>query len=320
MSTDSQIDTLGIFRCQCIQIFPTQNSAPQAWIRDQESRHGRQGGPCPCVWWCKCCREPAAVRESQHNLRVWSRSIFLLSTYISFDPMILKFLSPFLSQLNSRSSLSLFGVSPFPLVAPILFFIPLVRSEPWALAFKGLYFSQHFLLRPLITRAGSQPRVMGIVLTLKRLLEVQYRTTIILAPFPQSSTNLRHLPTRTAGAMAQVIAGDPVNLEVHFLHSDNPRHGFSVMSVNPLTYYDFQTPIGFRETHTIVRTDPPSLPQATCYCTHPHILQVTDDSGATIVTFNWFGPSALGTMTWPGPPAHEAHMGDLVMPHHSMSK
>ncbi|KAF8479082.1 hypothetical protein DFH94DRAFT_39379 [Russula ochroleuca] len=96
--------------------------------------------------------------------------------------------------------------------------------------------------------------------------------------------------------MTQVIAGDPVNLAVHFLHSDNPRHGFCVMSTNPLTYYDFQTPIGFLETHTIV----------------------TDDRGATIVTFNWFGLSALGTMTWPGPPAHEAHMVDLVMPHQWM--
>ena len=104
---------------------------------------------------------------------------------------------------------------------------------------------------------------MGMVLTLKRLLEVEDRLNT--CPLPQRPTDLRCLPTTTAAAMAQVVAGDPVNLEVHFLHSDNPRHGFQVMSVNPLTYYDFQTPIGFRETHTIVRADPPSLPQATCY-------------------------------------------------------
>ena len=104
----------------------------------------------------------------------------------------------------------------------------------------------------MIARAASQPRVVGMGLTLKRLLEEDRLNT---RPLPRRPTDLRCLPTITAAAMAQVVAGDPVNLEVHFLHSDNPRHGFQVMSVNPLTYYDFQTPIGFRETHTIVRAD-----------------------------------------------------------------
>jgi hypothetical protein len=87
--------------------------------------------------------------------------------------------------------------------------------------------------------------------------------------------------------------GDSANYEVHFLHSDNPRDGFCVMSTNPLIYYDFRTPVGLLSTHTLV----------------------TDARGATIVTFNWFGPSALGTMTWPGLPTREAHMGDLVRSH-----
>lgn len=55
--------------------------------------------------------------------------------------------------------------------------------------------------------------------------------------------------------MEQVVNGDPANFEVHFLHSDDPRHAFTVMSANPPTYYEFRTPIGFRETHTIVRVD-----------------------------------------------------------------
>jgi len=95
--------------------------------------------------------------------------------------------------------------------------------------------------------------------------------------------------------MAQNVAGDPFNYEVHFMDSDNPRHGFHVMGLDPLMYYEFRTPVGFLETHTIV----------------------TDINGATVVTFNWFGWSALGTMTWPGPPSHEVHMGELVMPHQS---
>ena len=123
------------------------------------------------------------------------------------------------------------------------------------------------------------------------------------------------------------VAGDPVNYEVHFMHSDNPRHGFRVMSMNPLTFYDFQTPVGFLETHTIVRGDSSALPfpfkyllltsQPTLFYCFTH-NQVTDISGATVVTFNWFGWGALGTMTWPGPPIHEEHMGVLVMPQESM--
>lgn len=96
--------------------------------------------------------------------------------------------------------------------------------------------------------------------------------------------------------MAHAIDGEAANFEVHFLHSDHPRDGFHVMSVNPLVYYEFRTPTGFLSTHTIV----------------------TDVNGATVITFNWFGPSALGTMTWPGPPEWEAHMGDLVHPSPSM--
>ncbi|KAH9999054.1 hypothetical protein BJV77DRAFT_1127540 [Russula vinacea] len=103
------------------------------------------------------------------------------------------------------------------------------------------------------------------------------------SPPPSKTHRFALSPDNNRSCHGTVVAGDPVNLEVHFLHSDNPRHGFQVMSVNPLTYYDFQTPIGFRETHTIV----------------------TNDSGATVVTFNWFGSSALGTMTWPGPPTRE---------------
>jgi len=95
-------------------------------------------------------------------------------------------------------------------------------------------------------------------------------------------------------SMAHAVDGDPgpANFEVHFLHSDNPRDGLFVMSTSPLVCYEFRTPIGFLTTHTIV----------------------TDASGATVMTFNWFGPSALGTMIWPGPPPYQGHMGDLVQP------
>jgi hypothetical protein len=55
--------------------------------------------------------------------------------------------------------------------------------------------------------------------------------------------------------MEQVVTGNSANYEVHFLNSDDPRHDFTVMSTNPPTYYDFRTPIGYRETHTIVRVD-----------------------------------------------------------------
>jgi hypothetical protein len=53
--------------------------------------------------------------------------------------------------------------------------------------------------------------------------------------------------------MAHAIDGEAANFEVHFLHSDHPRDGFHVMSVNPLVYYEFRTPTGFLSTHTIVR-------------------------------------------------------------------
>jgi hypothetical protein len=69
--------------------------------------------------------------------------------------------------------------------------------------------------------------------------------------------------------MEQVFTG---SYDVHFLNSDDPRHGVIVMSVNPHIYYDFRTPIGFLGTHTIVRVDPspsnpppfPTFVQATC--------------------------------------------------------
>ena len=140
-------------------------------------------------------------------------------------------------------------------------------------------------------------------------------------------------PTNTT-AMAHAIDGEDANFEVHFLHSDNPRDGFHVMSVNPLVHYEFRTPIGFLSTHTIVRfgihpppfplSFPPSYPplhrssSARLTADYQNHHQVTDVNGATVITFNWFGPSALGTMTWPGPPEWEAHMGDLVHPSQSM--
>ncbi|KAI0253856.1 hypothetical protein BJV78DRAFT_1152686 [Lactifluus subvellereus] len=96
--------------------------------------------------------------------------------------------------------------------------------------------------------------------------------------------------------MERMIDGIPANFEVHFLDSDNPRHGFRIMGMDPLVYYQFQTPVGFLSTHTIV----------------------TDARGATVVTFNWFGTSALGTLTWPGSPPRHAHMGELVMPFQPM--
>lgn len=60
--------------------------------------------------------------------------------------------------------------------------------------------------------------------------------------------------------MAHLIDGEPANFEAHFLYSDNPRDGFCVMSVKPLVHYEFQTPAGFLNTHTIVRCEilPPS--------------------------------------------------------------
>ena len=73
--------------------------------------------------------------------------------------------------------------------------------------------------------------------------------------------------------MEQVVTGDSAFNEVHFLHSDDPRHDFTVMSMNPPTYYEFRTFISLGATHTTVRVDlspsNPSRPfpvsaQATC--------------------------------------------------------
>ena len=122
----------------------------------------------------------------------------------------------------------------------------------------------------------------------------------------------------------------PANFEVHFLHSDDPRHGFRVMSMDPFVFYEFTTPVGFLSTYTIVRAAGPARqhfpPLSPGISLHLRIAdswprgcyQVTDASGANIVTFNWFGTSALGTITWPGSPVREAHMGELVMPFQSM--
>jgi hypothetical protein len=60
--------------------------------------------------------------------------------------------------------------------------------------------------------------------------------------------------------MEHLVDGVPANFEVHFLHSDHPRHGFRVMSTDPLVYYEFATPVGFLSTHTIVRTAGLALP------------------------------------------------------------
>lgn len=91
-------------------------------------------------------------------------------------------------------------------------------------------------------------------------------------------------------------AGTPSNLEVHFLHSDDPRDGFHVMSTNPLVFFSFQTPMGLLSTHTLV----------------------TNGNGATVATLNWTGMSALGTVTWHGRNPSETHMVDLVAPFQSM--
>ena len=108
-------------------------------------------------------------------------------------------------------------------------------------------------------------------------------------------------------------SGTPSNLEVHFLHSDDPRDGFHVMSTNPLVFFSFQTPIGLLTTHTLVRARLPC-------CVHKRIagLQVINSNGATVATLNWTGPSALGSVTWHGPSPSETHMVDLVAPFQSM--
>jgi len=154
---------------------------------------------------------------------------------------------------------------------------------------------RHQLSARLIAHARPQPRGPSMVLTTKE-------ASVCGGPTP--STPFRHpqfcttTPITTTTAMAHITDGDPTNFEVHFLYSDHPRDGFRVMSMNPLIHYEFRTPIGFLSTHTIV----------------------TDTSGATVVTFNWFGPSALGTMTVRGPPERETHMGELVQPSPSMSQ
>ncbi|KAI0303488.1 hypothetical protein B0F90DRAFT_1378643 [Multifurca ochricompacta] len=134
-----------------------------------------------------------------------------------------------------------------------------------------------------------------MVFTSKGLLHTtSVRPSITLPPLLPPKFTI-YIVTATT-AMVHPIDGVPANFEVHFLHSDDPRHGFCVMSTDPLVYYSFETPIGFLTTHTMV----------------------TDATGATIVTFNWFGSSALGTMTdGSGASSCEAHMGELVMPFQS---
>ncbi|KAI0003347.1 hypothetical protein BJV74DRAFT_526037 [Russula compacta] len=96
--------------------------------------------------------------------------------------------------------------------------------------------------------------------------------------------------------MTHVINGEPANFMVHFLHSDHPRHGFWVMSTTPHVHYEFQTPFGLATTHTMVTTR----------------------NGTIVATFDWIGPSAPGTVTWLGPPAHRDHMCELVRPCNAM--
>ena len=65
-------------------------------------------------------------------------------------------------------------------------------------------------------------------------------------------------------SMAHVVDGDPANFEDHFLHSDDPRDGFSVMNTNPLICYESRTPIGFHNNTYdsacwIPHSPPPSL-------------------------------------------------------------
>lgn len=161
--------------------------------------------------------------------------------------MIFQLLSPF------RTQFSALPIDPgYP--APCFSF-PLVKFEPGLST--AIIFSRVFPLLPLIAHMGRQPSGYGHWFPLQKALESR-------GPVGPSRINpsvkfyrLHHIPPTTAGAMEQVATVDSANFEVHFLNSDDPRHGFTVMSVIPDTYYDFQTPIGFRETHTIVRVDPP---------------------------------------------------------------
>jgi hypothetical protein len=103
-----------------------------------------------------------------------------------------------------------------------------------------------------------QPRGMGIVSHFKRLLEVEDRRDPVESTPLLRVSQIASFPRTTAAAMEweQVVPGYEFSYLVHFLHSDDPRHGFTVMSMNPNTYFEFRTPIGFLETHTIVRVDP----------------------------------------------------------------
>jgi hypothetical protein len=74
--TDFQIGTLDTFLCQCIQNFLSQNSAPQAWNRGIETWPSRGAVSL------RLMAQMLAIRESQHELRVWGQSILRLSTYI----------------------------------------------------------------------------------------------------------------------------------------------------------------------------------------------------------------------------------------------
>lgn len=89
------------------------------------------------------------------------------------------------------------------------------------------------------------------------LQEASVRRVLYTTPRLSTPTALHYNPN-----MAHLIDGEPANFEAHFLYSDNPRDGFCVMSVKPLVHYEFQTPAGFLNTHTIVRCEilpPPFL-------------------------------------------------------------
>jgi len=143
------------------------------------------------------------------------------------------------------------------------------------------------------------PQGVGMAFTSKRLLFARVRPVdphITSHPSGLRVDTCTHRShTTTTSAMAHFIDVNAANFEVHFLHSGHPRHGLCVMSMNPVVYYEFQTPVGFLSTHTIV----------------------TDASGATLAIFDWFGPSALGTITW-RESLREAHMCELVMPTRAM--
>ena len=155
---------------------------------------------------------------------------------------------------------------------------------------------------------------------LVRMAALQAGSSTDINPPFQFSLKLTNNPTatrqrRTQGAIT--MADVPANLEVHFLHSDDPRDGFHVMSTNPLVFYSFRTPVGFLLTHTIVRARP-SLLAACVSESLGNVIQVDNASGVTVAMLNWTGLSALGTITWPGTSKSETHMCDLVAPFPSM--